>query len=185
MKKHAKIDARRALVMTLMALALALSLAPAVSAASIGEAKARQIAMKHAGIQESEARVVEFRQFRKHSMEIYKIVFLSKNAKFVYMIDASNGDIVEFHRNNRRGGPEFEGDADKNLSDYIGVERAKTIAFEHAKADASKVYKLNIDMDRDDGRVIYEVDFKHDGWEYEYEIDAKTGEIIHWDKDRD
>lgn len=185
MKKYLKIDARRALLMTLMALALALCLASAASAASIGEAKARQIAMKHAGVSESEARVVEFRQFRKHSTEIYKIVFLSRDAKFVYMINASNGDIVEFHRNTRRGGQDFELDADKDLSDYIGVERAKTIAFEHAKVDASKVYKLDIDMDRDDGRVIYEVDFKHDGWEYEYEIDAKTGEIVHWDKDRD
>ena len=32
---------------------------------------------------------------------------------------------------------------------------------------------------------LYEVDFEADGYEYEYEIHAETGEIITWDKEWD
>ena len=34
-------------------------------------------------------------------------------------------------------------------------------------------------------KVEYEVDFRVDCWEYDYDIDAQTGEIRSWDKDWD
>jgi len=37
----------------------------------------------------------------------------------------------------------------------------------------------------DDGIPEYSVEFRHDGWEYDYEIHAQTGKILDWDKERD
>ena len=40
-------------------------------------------------------------------------------------------------------------------------------------------------LDHDDGRAVYEIEFRHDGTEYEYKIDAETGKILDKDVDYD
>lgn len=72
-------------------------------------------------------------------------------------------------------------------SSYIGRNKAKEIAFKEAKTTESKVRDLEVEFDADDGRLVYEVDFKVSGVEYEYDIDARSGEVIyrHTEKDDD
>lgn len=70
-------------------------------------------------------------------------------------------------------------------SGYIGKEKAKSIALTNAGTKESKVKKLEIEFDADSGRLTYEVDFQVAEKEYEYDIDAKTGEIIHKETDVD
>lgn len=70
-------------------------------------------------------------------------------------------------------------------SAYIGKEKAKKIAFNDAGVSSSKVTNLEVELDADDGRLVYEVDFKSNGTEYEYEINAKTGKIIDKDTEKD
>ena len=65
----------------------------------------------------------------------------------------------------------------------ITKEEAVSIALNHAKLEESQVSRLRVEFDYDDGRPEYEVDFYHDGWEYDYEIHAETGKITGWDKD--
>ncbi|MDL2263996.1 PepSY domain-containing protein [Synergistaceae bacterium OttesenSCG-928-I11] len=170
----------------LLALAMFAALGAAAFAANlIGEAKAREIVLAHSGIPAAEANFVKVRLYRRHYAPMYDIVLIGKNVKFKYDLNAETGEIVSFHRNGRNGGYGSGADLQGSAGDYIGIERAKEIAFAHAKVDGTKVYRLEVDMDRDDGRMIYEVDFKHDGWEYEYEIDATTGKVLYWDKERD
>ncbi|MEI3338580.1 MAG: PepSY domain-containing protein [Eubacterium sp.] len=38
--------------------------------------------------------------------------------------------------------------------------------------------------DKDDGVVLYEIEFKYKGMEFEYEIHAKTGKILDWEIER-
>ncbi|HCE34134.1 MAG TPA: peptidase, partial [Clostridiales bacterium] len=40
-----------------------------------------------------------------------------------------------------------------------------------------------IELDFDDGIYVYEVEFVSGGYEYEYEIDAKTGRILNFEKE--
>ncbi len=61
---------------------------------------------------------------------------------------------------------------------YIGVVQAKNIAFEHAGVSESEVSELEIDYDYDDGRLIYEIEFKIRSSQYEYDIDARNGAIL-------
>ena len=37
---------------------------------------------------------------------------------------------------------------------------------------------MKAERDRDNGVTVYEVEFKAGGYEYEYEINASTGEIL-------
>ncbi len=72
-----------------------------------------------------------------------------------------------------------------NESSYIGVEAAKKAAFTHAGVSESDVTKLEVEYDNDDGVMVYEVDFHVGTTEYDYEIDAKTGDVLKVEKDVD
>lgn len=61
---------------------------------------------------------------------------------------------------------------------YIGEENAKNIALNDAKLEIEKVSMTEIDMDYDDGLMVYEVDFESGRKEYEYTIDAVTGTVL-------
>ena len=62
---------------------------------------------------------------------------------------------------------------------YIGTEVAKNAALAHAGLTADQVTVSKVDFDVEDGRMVYEVEFKQGGQEYEYEIDAASGDILH------
>lgn len=63
-------------------------------------------------------------------------------------------------------------------SAYIGPEAAKEAALKHAGVSASDATFVEAEYDYDDGRMVYEVEFHVKGTEYDYEIDAQTGEVV-------
>ena len=60
---------------------------------------------------------------------------------------------------------------------YIGKTKARQIALNHAGVSTPNY--IEVEFDADDGLIIYEVEFNTSSREYEYEIDAKTGDIIY------
>lgn len=66
----------------------------------------------------------------------------------------------------------------------ITLNDAKQIALKHAKLTAKQVKLTKARTDYDDGVKVYEIEFTHKGMEYEYEISAKTGKILSFEKDR-
>lgn len=72
----------------------------------------------------------------------------------------------------------------RNQPQYISKEEARNIALSHAGLSANDVTHLKAEFDFDDGVPEYEVDFRHGGYEYDYDIHAETGKIRSWDKDR-
>ena len=67
----------------------------------------------------------------------------------------------------------------------ISEKKAKEVALEHAGLKEADVTALFVELDYDDGILRYEVDFHHGGYEYDYDIDAKTGKVLSHDKDYD
>lgn len=65
-----------------------------------------------------------------------------------------------------------------NESQFIGGEKAKEIAFASARVTATSVTNLEVELDCDDGILIYEVEFNAGRNEYEYDINAKDGNIV-------
>ena len=71
---------------------------------------------------------------------------------------------------------------------FIGADRAKAIALAKvpgATVDHIHDFELDNDDDDRDDRPEYEGEIKYDGYEYEFEIDAYTGEITEWEVERD
>ena len=78
-----------------------------------------------------------------------------------------------------------EQDKSTETSKTITKDEAKKIALNHAKLTEDQVSRLRVELDKDDGRTYYEVDFRHGGYEYDYKISATSGKIVEWDKELD
>lgn len=68
---------------------------------------------------------------------------------------------------------------------YVGVSSAKSIALKHASLTSSKVSVIEADLDSENGIMVYEVEFYYNGYEYDYEINALTGEVVRNTKEYD
>ena len=68
-------------------------------------------------------------------------------------------------------------------SQYIGETSAKQIALNHAGIAETDANFVRCFLDFDDGRWEYEVEFYSGAAEYDYDIDAYTGDILSFDYD--
>ena len=65
-------------------------------------------------------------------------------------------------------------------------DEALSKALEHAKLKKDQLdFMKRVELDFEHGRKIYEIEFYHDGFEYEYDIDAETGKVLKFKKDWD
>ena len=99
--------------------------------------------------------------------------------EFEYKIDAYTGAILESKREAADGAemPMVQ-PSNPAVSGDIGHAKAKSIALNHAGVSESKAYDMEIELDDEDGTLVYEVEFKFGGMEYSYEINAATGAIL-------
>ena len=65
----------------------------------------------------------------------------------------------------------------------ISKAQAKEIALVNAGLKAEDVTFTKVKLETDDGILQYEVDFNKGNYEYDYDIDAKTGAVIDSDMD--
>ena len=97
-----------------------------------------------------------------------------KGEEIEYKIDAYTGTILE----SKRETEEKTSAVQPTSSGDIGYAKAKSIALNHAGVSESKAYDMEIELDEEDGMLVYEVEFKSGGMEYSYEINAATGAIV-------
>lgn len=138
------------------------------NAASITEAEAQQAAFSHAGV--SGATVIKAEYDRDDNK--YEIEFIAGNYKYEYEISASDGRVFE---------SEKEAVKSSGTAYSVSADEARQKALSHA--GVTDPYEFEIDYDRDDNK--YEVEFKSGGYEYSYDINAATGEILKSEKERD
>ena len=165
--------------------------------------EAKAIALRDAGLNEAD---VTFNKARlDDDKDDYDIEFYTEDKEYDYEISAVSGKITESEVENRRNNQTSPAASEENPAnnqnstpnvtvstpeaqnnsnqEYIGNERAKEIAFEHAGVKADEVYLSKIKIDRDDGRHEYEIEFYKGDIEYEYDIDAYTGKILDFERD--
>lgn len=76
-----------------------------------------------------------------------------------------------------------ESQARGNSSELINEADAKKIVLENANIPENEVSFLRVHLDREDGRNVYDIEFLSGTTEYDYEIDASTGDIVAYDSD--
>lgn len=138
----------------------------------IDEARAKQIALNHAKVNESDAVFTEVKLSKGFGSAQYELEFRSGTSEYDYKIDAVSGNVLRFDQ-------EYHDDykTKTTTSGTITAERAKEIALE--RAPGASVTKCKLDSE--DG--VYEIDLRSGFTEYECEIDISTGKIVKWETD--
>ena len=171
------------------------SIGQASDKAYIGAEAAKEIAFKHAGVAADAVSQLKVEFDSEDGVMTYEIDFYSNHMEYEYDIHAKTGQIVKFERENEGHMPSSSGNTSSgttssggnsgNNGNYIGEEQAKKIALNHAGVSEVNASRLQVKFDYDDGLALYEVEFHVDRVEYDYEIDASTGNIRSWDQDVD
>ena len=110
----------------------------------------------------------------------YEVEIKSQTGEeFEYKIDAYTGAILESKREAADGTevPVVQSSKPAASGD-IGYAKVKSIALNHAGVSENKAYDMEIELDDEDGTLVYEVEFKSGNMEYSYEINAATGAIL-------
>lgn len=179
------------------------------SASYIGVEAARSAALKDAG--ETEGDFTNATLEERDGTVYYDVEFTAGGAKYEYAVDALTGSIIEAKKesgesqssssqpsssssqassqsgSSQSGSslsstPKAESSQASGTTGLITEEEAASIAKEHAQVTDCTM--LPVKLDRDDGRQVYDVEFfTADGKEYDYEIDAATGEVLSYDYD--
>ena len=112
---------------------------------------------------------------------VYELEFHTATHEYEYKIDAATGAV------HSREAEAFQAALPTPSPGgmYIGVDRAKAAALERAGLSAAQVVFTHASMDRDDGRMVYEIEFRQGRVEYEFKIDAATGAILEHEMDPD
>ncbi len=137
--------------------------------AYIGEARAKEIALKKAGVSAGSLTAYEIELDFDDGAMIYDVEFTTGDSEYDCEIDARTGVVVKFEKEAR------EAPADKKAA--ITEARAKEIALAHAGVSAKSVAEYHCELDTDDEAAVYEIEFLAEGYEYDYEIDAGTGAV--------
>ena len=66
---------------------------------------------------------------------------------------------------------------------YIGEAKAKAVALERAGVTESELLLYKIGMDTHNGTMVYDVEFTTDSYEFDCDVNAKTGEIVKFEKE--
>lgn len=110
---------------------------------------------------------------------IYEGSIYYNGVEYDFEIDGQSGQIIDW-------GSEMDDDRwdddnwnnSQNSGSTISEKKAKNIALGQVQGATDQ--NIRIHMDNDDGRKIYEGDIIYNGMEYEFEIDAQSGDIIDW-----
>ncbi len=144
----------------------------------IGTASAKAIALENAGILEAQVTKWDGIELEKDKgYHVYEVEFEVGTDEYEYKINAQTGAIVKSSKNGQ--GPTL------NQEGLIGLDRAKEIALASAGIANANATFDNDDtkLEKDHGQYVYEVKFTSAGYEYDYEIDAVTGEILETEKE--
>ncbi len=148
----------------------------------VGQEAAKQAALSHAGLSASDVTDWKVKREWDDGRLEYEIEFWCGTDEYDYTIDGHSCSVLK-HELERH--PHQDGTHHGGSVSGITLEAAKAAALSHAGLQESQVWDMKAEMDYDDGRLEYEVEFKSGGMEYEYTIDGVTGNILSFERETD
>ena len=194
-------------IITLCALSLSALLLSGCSSQTsqaeyIGIDAAKSVALEAAGVAESAATFSTAGLDKRNGVDYYAVDFTANGQQYEYDIDAVTGVIIDTQSPQSGGSdvtsspavvtpaaqpsPSAAPATGQGTSSVVGETAAREAALAHAGLTENQVTFIQSKLEWDDGRQIYDVEFyTTDYKEYDYEIDAASGEVISFDYDAD
>lgn len=194
MKRNGKKTLKAILVFGLIAaLLMGGSMTAFAAKTSISKTKAKTIALQRAKVKSSDVKKwveVKLDNYDGDKDREWEVEFTTAAYKYEVEINARTGKVEGFEKEKLKKKAASKTPAKQTTASqtkYIGSAKAKAIALKHAKKQTKitgNVKYTKAKRDKDDGVVVYEIEFKYKGMEFEYEIHAKTGKILDWEIER-
>ncbi len=139
---------------------------------------AKRIALQNAGVESADAAFTKAQLDYDDGVAEYEIEFVAGSTKYEYEISAANGTVL---KSSKESVEQISGGTSSQAS--ISVDEAKSIALNYAKFTADQVVYTKSELDYDDGRAEYEIEFYAGGKEYSFTIDAVSGTVLEMEID--
>lgn len=151
------------------------------SAGKVDEARAKEVALTHAGVKAADATVTKSKLDYDDGCQVYEIEFYvsgsSGYTEYDYEIEAATGKIVSYDHDAESYAPPAQS---TNSGVKVTEAAAKKTALSRVPGATEKdIYEWKLDYD--DGRTEYEGKIIYGGMEYEFTINAATGAVTEWD----
>ena len=152
----------------------------------IGMDAARTAAEEYAGTTALDSVTAEVDSELDESPAHYEVELHAAWGEFEYLVDAYTGKVLSGQKDlltaastpNEITKPSDQKPDPSGTAQDIGYAKAKSIALNHAGVSENEAYDMEIELDDEDGKLVYEIEFKFGNMEYDYEIDAATGAIL-------
>lgn len=170
-----------------------------VSTKLISEAEAKKIALSHAGVKESEVKNYTIHLDQDDATYEYEIEFYVGSKEYDYSIHAQTGAILDTdtdYDNSDEDKDAFEDEKEDDNeeddtitstpstpSNLISESKAKQIVL--AKVPGATESHMKLHLEKENGSYVYEGTLLFQNTEYDFELDALTGNILEWDVETD
>ena len=162
----------------------------------IGKAAAAYAAEQYAGTTALDSVTAEVDSELDEFPAHYEVELHTAWGEFEYLVDAYTGKVISGQKDllttastpstpNVTTKPSDQKPDPSGTAQDIGYAKAKSIALNHAGVSENEAYDMDIELDNEDGILVYEVEFKSGNMEYDYEINAATGAILKYESELD
>ncbi len=154
----------------------------------ISEAEAKAAAYAKAGVNGANVKSCKVEFDREDN--IYEVEFYAGEYEYNADINAANGKVVDFDK--EYNDDYYEKPVNKPVTttaakpnpSQISAAAAKSSALKYAGISESSVTNYRSKLTTDDGVKVYEIEFNCNGYEYDVEVNASTGKVTDFDKER-
>ncbi|MBP3892264.1 MAG: PepSY domain-containing protein, partial [Solobacterium sp.] len=158
----------------------------------IGEEAAIEKALAYVNANRNDVSRIEVDLDYENGRMVYELEFFYQNTSYEIEVDAISGEIAKYEYDGRRENtpqvtPTYVpqatpiAQAPSNTA-TITVEEAISLAMNHAGVNRNDAYDIDAEYEREG---YYDVDFKANGYEYNYDVDASNGSILRSKKEID
>lgn len=156
--------------------------------AVLSHSEALAVALQQAELEEKQVQVWKNHLHEEDNLPVYEVEFADAAYEYAYTIQAKEGNVLQSQRKQlqtvTKNMQDKQNDSNaKQATTDIGESQAKSLALQHAGFTENEIQKLNLKQTKEHGRNVYEVEFHAEQVEYEYQIDASTGEIIKFEQE--
>ena len=148
----------------------------------ISAEKAMGIALENAGFSENEVWDKDVDLDYEKGRLVYEVSFVKDYVEYDYIIEPAGGEILHSENDVAPSTVAHSQQAQEKTTasseSRITAKQARKIALENAGFSENEVWDKEAELDYENGVLVYEVSFEKNNIDYEYIINAQSGEII-------